>query len=242
LVGLFLTAPVSARAYMGGGVLTGELVVTNAAQNQFRLVGHGGSFIAPAGIPVGALDGKPVEVELSGDGRVLQISQMPIHLEPIVHGFELVSGQLVAADPVTRTFTIAGDNRVYIAPSSFDIRPYAGRMVEVRLDERGQVMDIDFAPRFGGDAPMPTGNCSYNGQGFSDGAPLCQSGTQYRCERGMWRSLGTACVADGRTSLRSLRTCVFGDASVANGSTICRDGRVSRCADGEWVYVGTACS
>src|ERR1700687_3734754 len=59
----------------GGGVLTGELVIVNAAQNRFRLVGHSGTFTAPPGTPVEAFDGKPVEVELSRHGRVLPISE-----------------------------------------------------------------------------------------------------------------------------------------------------------------------
>src|SRR5512140_3041507 len=90
LLGLFLCiqVPGAARAGMAGGdrVLTGELVVTNAARNQFRLVEHSGSFTAPPGTSVTEWDGKPVRVEFGSDGRALQISQIPIDYAPITHG------------------------------------------------------------------------------------------------------------------------------------------------------------
>jgi hypothetical protein len=223
-----------------GSVLSGELVVINAAHNRFRLVGHSGSYIAPAGTPIEELDGKPVQVEISHSGHVLQISEMPIHYEPITHGFEVVRGQLQVTDALTRTFAIAGDDRMYVAPPGVDIQPYLGRMVELRLDERGHVTHIDLAaPSVG--VPV-TSTCSYNEQRYSEGASLCQSGAQYRCDRGTWRSLGLACGSDKATTFLPARTCLFGGASMANGSSICRRGSTLRCVDGEWVNVGTECS
>ncbi len=224
----------------GTYVLSGELVATDGARNRFRLVGHGGSFTAPAGTSVEALDGKPVTVEFASGGQVLQISKMPIHIEPITRSYEIVSGQLVLSDPAMRTFTFAGDSRVYRAPAGIDIGLYAGRRVEVRVDDQGRVMDLS---PIGSPASTPLAStCSYDGQGYSDGASLCQSGTQYRCERGTWYGLGSPCVADGTTLSRSLHTCQVGDATVANGSMICRSGTTFRCADGAWLNVGTACS
>jgi hypothetical protein len=239
LLGLSLgpEVPPEARAYTleaSDGVLTGELVVTDAAHNRFRLVGHGGSFIAPAGTPVEAFDGKPVRVEISHDGRVLQISQMPIQVEPITHGFGVVTGQLAVADAVMRTFTIAGDDRVYVAPSAVDVRPYAGRIVEVRLDERGNVMDVTLASRFGG-APV-TSSCSYNGQGYSDGASACQSGTQYRCEGGTWRSLGLACAA------LSAQPCDVDGMRYLDGETRCERGAQFLCEHGQWRNLTAVCA
>jgi hypothetical protein len=220
-------------------VLTGELVVTNAARNQFRLVGHGGSFTAPADIPVEALDGKPVQVDLTRDGRVLEISEEPIHFEPIEHGFEVISGELVVRDPLMRTFAIAGDDRVYVAPARVEVSAYAGRMVRVRLDETGRVMAIDSGAR-AGLAPIAAA-CSYNGRGYSDGASLCQSGIRFRCQSGAWRNAGSTCAADApMASPRAF--CTVGDAHVANGSSICRAGATFRCTDGEWVNLGKACS
>ena len=224
----------------GGGVLTGELVIVNAAQNRFRLVGHSGTFTAPPGTPVEAFDGKPVEVELSRNGRVLQISEMPIERRPIAHSMEVVSGQLVVRDPVQRAFTIAGDNRLYVAPASLDVGLYDRRLVEVRLDEQGRVIDLSPVTR-SGDAPV-TSVCSYNGQTYRDGVSLCQSGTQFLCERGLWRNIGTACVAPGSSLAPSPRECIIGDASVSSGSSICRRGTTFRCRDGEWMNIGTACS
>ena len=224
----------------GDRVLTGELVVTDAAHNRFRLVTHGGSFAAPAGALIETLDGKPVQVELERDGRVLQISEMAIDIAPITHGFEIDSGQLEVIDAALHTFTIAGTNRTYVAPLRIDVRPYAGRMVEVRLDEDGQVSDIALATQ-SDDRPVGF-TCSYRGQRYSDGASLCQSGTQSLCEHGQWRNLVTACALDGTTASRWPRSCLFADASVADGSSICRSGRTYHCVDGEWLNIGTACS
>ena len=243
-VTLLLLAPLWSSAVraetLSGRVITGELVPTNASRNQFRIVGHGGSFTAPAGISVEALDGKPVQVEFGRDGRVLQISEEPVHINRIVHGEETISGQLVVNDPVMRTFTFAGDDQFYRAPPDIDIRSYAGRMVEVRLDEDGQVTSIAAAT---GTRSAPNADtCLYDGQSYSDGAPVCQNGLQYRCELGMWRDLGTACASRPSSALPALQGCTVGSATVASGSSVCRRGTTFRCSDGTWVNVGTACS
>ena len=36
-------------------------------------------------------------------------------------------------------------------------------------------------------------SCTYNNVEYSDGAVVCQSGTEYRCNDGEWDSLGTQC-------------------------------------------------
>jgi hypothetical protein len=36
-------------------------------------------------------------------------------------------------------------------------------------------------------------SCTYNGQTYSHGSVVCQSGTEYRCNDGSWDSLGTSC-------------------------------------------------
>ena len=200
LIGLFLAFQVPSEAHAGApgrsdSVLTGELVVTNAARNQFRLVTHSGSFTAPPGISVAALDGKPVEVELGHDGRVSQITQMQVRIEPIEHGFEVVSGELVRPDPASRTFSIAGDGRTYVAPYGVDIGQYAGRMVEMRLDEQGQVMDINLITQ-SGDMPLPRSSshpCTFDGASVANGSSICRSGVTFRCTDGAWVRLGTAC-------------------------------------------------
>jgi hypothetical protein len=239
---LLLVLPVGLHAEEAGNrVLTSELVVTNAGRNQFRLVGHGGSFTAPAGIPVETLDGKPVLVEFAPDGRVLRISEQPVPISGIAHSEEVISGQFVVRDPVARTFSFASDDRIYIAPLGMDIRPYSGQVVEVRLDEQGQVADITFAKHSPG-VPRIGTPCVINGQRYSDGTSVCQSGMQYRCDLGVWRGLGATCAAGGAASVPSSHGCMIGWASVANGSSVCRSGTTFRCSDGNWVNVGTACS
>ena len=155
-----------------GNVLTGELVIIKGTRNRFRLVGHGGTFAAPAGTSLEPFDGKPVEVEFGRGGTVLAITEEPVHIEPITHGFEVVTGELIVNDPVTGTFSLAGADRVYIAPAATDIRPYAGRMVNVRLDERGRVMGIDAAAQ----AINATSPCTYGGYSYTDGESVYDSG------------------------------------------------------------------
>ena len=63
--------------------------------------------------------------------------------------------RLSKAQPASKTvyaadwspFTIAGDNKLYIAPSGIDVRLYAGQLVEVRLDQEGRVKNITLASR-----------------------------------------------------------------------------------------------
>ncbi|HYD48987.1 MAG TPA: hypothetical protein VEB21_11595 [Terriglobales bacterium] len=227
-------------------VLTGELVVLDGSSSRFRLVDHGGSFQAPGGVSLEAFDGKPVEVRLSG-GRVVAIEEMPMHIAPVEHGYEVITGHLLVTSP--STFSIAGDSRSYRAPAHLELSRYANQMVQVRLDERGHVTELNFAgPAVrAADAPVISDSvCRYNGQTYSDGAPICQSGTQFRCERGEWRNLGLAC-AEPRSALdpgmaHRSRSCMFGGASVASGSSICRNGTTLRCADGEWININVPCS
>lgn len=175
-------------------VIAGELVVTNATNNRFRIVGHGGVFSAPAGVSVEALDGKPVRVELTSDGRVLQIGEAPVRYEPVKHAVEIISGELLVTDPALRTFMIAGDNRLYNAPAGIDIGSLAGRTVEVRFDEQGRVSNIDLATRSDGTVVLPAPHaCSVGSATVASGSSVCRSGTTFRCRDGQWVNLGTAC-------------------------------------------------
>lgn len=182
-------------------MLTGELVVLENSPGQFRLVDHGGAFRAPAGVDLESWDGKPVQVELGSNGQVLSIREMQIDVAPIVHGYEVVSGILVAADPAGSTFSIAGDGRTYQAPAGVDLRAFNNRMVEVRLDEKTNVTEI-VPLRQAADAPVApamapaTLRCLYRGQSYSEGAPLCQGNTRFRCEHGQWQSIGQPCSVD----------------------------------------------
>jgi len=190
---IFLCSAFPKWADAASSVLTGELVVTNAARNQFRLVEHNGSFTAPAGVSVTALDGKPVRVEFGADGRALQITQMPIEYAPITHGFEVVSGEFVLRDPVTRTFGILGDNRSYSVPQGVDAGLYTGQLVELRLDDQGQVMSINRVSR-SADAPLPaTGTCIFGNSSVANGTSTCRTGRLLRCTNGLWADTGTPC-------------------------------------------------
>lgn len=240
----FVTLPSVATA-ASASVLTGELVAEGGSQ--FRLVGHG-RYTAPAGTPLQALDGKTVQVELAS-GRVVSITEAPVPVNPVAHGLSTVRGQLRVADPATRTFTFASDTQVYTAPRSIDIAAYNGKMVEITLDEKGQVTDftpVGPAPQGAYGVPPASGSCMYEGQTYSAGAAVCQSGTQYRCDGIRWQSLGNACQAMSASDAPARpphepRSCAIGDATVAPGSSICRSGTTYRCDDGSWINVQTPC-
>ena len=250
-VGLFGLAVLTCAHHAvaeSGGLVTGELVVINAASNQFRIVGHGGTYTAPAGTSVTALDGHTVRVELSSNGRVARVTDAPVAINPITHGWSTVRGALVVTDAMNRRFSMAGEDQTYVAPPGVDLDSYAGRIVEVRIDESGHVTDIHpvaAAPQGSYGAPVPSNSCSYRGQAYSAGAAVCQSGTQYRCDGSQWMSLGLPCqVSDAREVSeppRSPRSCVVGDATVASGSGICREGTTLRCDDGAWINTRIAC-
>ncbi len=224
--------------------LSGDLVVTNSATRQFRLVDRPGSYTAPAGTDLEALDGRRVEVELSSNGSVLSVVDAPKAVEPVVHGWSTVRGQVEAVDTINGTFTIRGDNQTYRAPGK-DITPYIGKTVELKLDENERVVQIDLISSAVPVQPVQpiAAACDYRGQSYSGGAAVCQAGTQYRCDGTRWVSLGTTCVppSGDTAAAASPRPCAVGGATVATGSSVCRDGMKSRCDDGLWINVGTAC-
>lgn len=182
--------------------VSGELVVLDGSADRFRLVGHDGTFKAPSGVPLAELDGKNVEVQLSG-GRVTQITERAVAITPITSGFETVRGQMIVRDPVARSFNFAGDTRVYIAAPTVEIAPYANKWVEVSLDPQGQVTQLKLiaepppppvsmqqvpAAPAAGDATCAIGNAT-----VSSGSTICRGGITNRCDNGTWVSLGTVC-------------------------------------------------
>jgi len=220
--------------------LTGELVVIKGTADRFRLVGHGGTFTAPSGVSIAELDGKPVRVELAANRRVLDIDEIPIEIQPIVHGFEIISGELVAIDPAARTFSIAGMDRVFVAPPGFDVRHYAGRRVNLRLDERGQLLTVRQAELTAADAPMSDA-CPHDGRYFLSGTLICRGDTQYHCERGSWRNLGTGCTGPRRAYDAPPSSCTYENAVVEEGASICVDRSTLRCSGGWWINTGLEC-
>lgn len=237
---LLLVLCLSLPAAAMGREITGELVVLKTGQRQFRIVDHGGSFTAPAGIALEDFDGKPVRVELGSNNQVLSITEKPIETNPLMRHYQIVTGQLVVSDAVTGTFTINGDGRPFVAPPGFDLRPFANQMVDVFLDENGRVKSIDrmkssALPAGYVPPPRPSGACAYDGQAYSDGVFMCQSGTRFRCETGVWRNVGGPCEA------ASDLPCNRDGASYADGSTHCDRGTKLMCDDGVWRDLGTAC-
>jgi hypothetical protein len=228
-------------------VITGELVAEGPSQ--FRIVGQGSGFKAPAGAPIQALDGKNVQVEISSSGQVTSITEAPVAINPVSHGWSTVRGLLKVTDPMNRRFTFANDTQAYVAPESISIEAYDGKMVEVKLDQNSTVTEIKLigpGPQSAYPVPPVDGSCMYEGQTYSAGSAVCQSGTQYRCDGIRWQSLGSTCqVADAR-NVRAVpphepRSCSVGDATVAPGSAICRSGTTYRCDDGSWINVQTPC-
>lgn len=237
---LFLSLSLS-PSYAAEREISGELVILKSGNRQFRIVDHGGSFTAPTGISLDDFDGKPVRVTLGSDGRVLAITEKPIETNPMMRHYQIVTGQLVVSNAAAGAFTITGDGRPFLAPPGLDVRPYANQMVDVFLDEQGQVKSIDRAKGAAlpsGYVPPPLTNpvCTYNGQSYADSMLLCQSGTRYRCETGVWRSIGGPCAAT------SDLTCQRDGASYAAGSTRCDRGSQLRCEDGVWRDLGTQCA
>lgn len=214
--GLFAAAPAVAE------MLSGELVRLGEG-NRFRLVGHDGTFTAPAGTPLEQLDGRAVTVEVSG-GRVVQISDRPVAITPIVSGFETVRGQLVVRDPVAGSFNFASDSRVYIAPASIDIAPYGGKWVEVTLDARGEVTALKLIA-----APSEPLGAPAAPPAAVPPAPPAEP------------IVGSPSMPQPDAVVSGAATCRVGDATVASGSTVCRAGTTAMCNNGTWVSLGTAC-
>lgn len=235
---LIVAIVLSATPVEAGRSVTGELVVTNASHNQFRLVGHGGSFTAPSSVAVESLDGKPVQVELSSNGRVTSIRALDLAEPQVTSSYQVVSGQMQVLDPVRRTFTLAGDTQHYLAESWIDLRPYDRRMVKFRVGSDGKVDSFELIDDRRAALPAPE-TCARDGRTYFSGALLCQGGSEFRCEQGDWRNLGTACSIEHTAS--GTQSCTFGRASVAEGSSICLNGTTFRCASGEWVDLGAPC-
>jgi hypothetical protein len=245
LLPVALGALPSAAVAASTSTIVGELVAEGGSQ--FRIVGHG-HYTAPPGTPLQALDGKTVQVELASR-KVVSITESPVAIYPVAHGWSTARGELRVTDAATRRFTFAGDTQAYTAPSSIEIAPYDGKMAEAKLDENGQVVDLKLVGPGPGAAygvPPASGSCTYQGQTYSAGAAVCQSGTQYRCDGVRWQSLGSGCQAMSAGDApapppREPRSCTLGDATVAAESSICRSGTTYRCDDGTWINVQTPC-
>jgi hypothetical protein len=81
--------------------------------------------------------------------------------------------------------------------------------------------------------------CFYKGAIFSDGAMSCQSGAQFRCKDGDWKSTGFAC-SDEKLTLA--RTCELNGISYPTGAASCKSGTQYRCEDGQWASLMLPCT
>jgi len=79
--------------------------------------------------------------------------------------------------------------------------------------------------------------CKYDGVAYSDGSKVCQTGTQYRCDEGEWKSLLVQCKADS-----SPPNCEYNGNNYSAGATSCQSGMQFRCSDGAWTNLSVACS
>ncbi|HSP96557.1 MAG TPA: hypothetical protein VL049_04855 [Candidatus Dormibacteraeota bacterium] len=181
--------------------LSGELVVIKGTSTQFRLVGHDGTFTAPAGTPLQELDGKDVVIEVS-DGRVTEITEKSVAITPVTSGFETVRGQLVLRDAAAQSFGVVGDNSTYIAPPGVDLRPYVGKWVEASIDSGGRASQVTLLADKPPPAPIPPASssamvgratCTVGDATVASGSSVCRGGVTHRCDNGAWVSLGTAC-------------------------------------------------
>src|SRR4029077_8919082 len=77
--------------------------------------------------------------------------------------------------------------------------------------------------------------CFFKSTMYSDGASSCQSGTQYKCDDGEWKSRGIAC-ADSPVKLS--RACDFGGVSYSTGSARWQPGMQFFCEGGGWAAAG----
>lgn len=202
---LVLLALLATAVQAADRVLSGELVPLDGSSTRFRLVGHEGAFTAPPGTPLDALDGKAVVVELSADGTVTRITERLIAITPVTTGWESVRGQLAVRDAAAGTFGIVGATGVYTAPAGLDLRPYAGKWVEVTLDAEGRARRITLladrpppalptpalAPLSGSGAARR--RCAIGDATVASGSSICRAGVTQRCEDGTWLSLGTPC-------------------------------------------------
>ncbi len=80
--------------------------------------------------------------------------------------------------------------------------------------------------------------CRYDGIAYSHGASVCQSGTQYRCNDGEWKSLSVQCKPEEGAP----PNCDFKGSTYSPGSTSCQSGMQFKCTDGTWTNLAVACS
>jgi hypothetical protein len=79
--------------------------------------------------------------------------------------------------------------------------------------------------------------CSYDDGRYNDGARICRSGRQYRCNDGRWQDSGNDCSQNAGAAA----SCAFNGRTYAAGKTTCQSGTSYRCEGGAWANRGSAC-
>src|SRR5947207_15042528 len=80
--------------------------------------------------------------------------------------------------------------------------------------------------------------CFFKGTMYSHGATACQTGKQYKCDDGEWKSRDTACQ---ESPAQPSKRCDFGGVAYASGAASCQEGTQYRCEDGSWRKLGLTC-
>src|SRR5262249_16581916 len=84
-------------------------------------------------------------------------------------------------------------------------------------------------------------DCSYRGTTYSDGAAMCQSGTQFRCKDGQWKKTGNDCVGTGNP-VEGAKGCDYKGTPYSTGAATCQAGTEYRCDDGMWKSLSVPCT
>jgi hypothetical protein len=91
---------------------------------------------------------------------------------------------------------------------------------------------------FGVQRAVAADDCTYKGTKYSEGAASCQTGLQFRCEDGEWKSVGVGC---SDSPVEPSRNCQFGGVTYPTGSASCQGGNQYRCDNGSWASLDISC-
>lgn len=200
-------------------IITGQLVVNNAASGAFTITGDGRPFLAPLGVDIRPYANQMVDVFLDEQGKVKSIDRAKSSMGP-------------------------SDYPPAVLPSTgcaYNGRSYGDGMMVCQVGARYRCDGGMWRSLAGPCAASSEQPCLQDGVMHTPGSTRCYAGSQLVCDNGIWRDVGTACVSDVTTAQARARSCLVGDATVASGSTICRSGVTFRCADGNWNSIGTPC-
>ena len=84
------------------------------------------------------------------------------------------------------------------------------------------------------------GSCAYQGNDYLNGSDVCQMGTRYRCQHGVWQRESEPCSLHYALAQAS---CEYEGQVYAAGRVTCRVDiqQQQRCDGGQWQSIGTPC-